>query len=197
MQEFSVQIDNIVGYDVGAGTDVDDALTASAKEVLDILPDAMLLKHATTSTTSGYVLDVENKRILRVTSGGYLSKEVPLGLSTQVADSNSIHYATVRNPVYYIKSNKELQSKPNDSEAVVDNIVYPDVVNDDTTIAQFPNTAEYAVALSASIKLLNAKLGELIVTNEDPELAQTLQALIASTTALFQKEIQRLTGAKS
>tara|TARA_R100001443_G_scaffold117244_2_gene140864 strand:- start:913 stop:1500 length:588 start_codon:yes stop_codon:yes gene_type:complete len=195
MQAFSLQIDNIVGYDVGASTDVDDALTASAKEVLDILPDAMLLKHASTSATSSNVLDVENKRILRVTSGGYIAKEVPLGLSTQVSDSNSIHYATARTPAYYIKSNKNLEIKPSDGN--VDHITYPPVTHDLTAINQFPDTAEHAVVLSASIKLLNKKLGALIVTDEDTELAQTIQGLIASTSALYQKEIQRLTGAKS
>ena len=196
MEAFSLQIDNIVGYDVGTSTDVDDALTASAKEVLDILPDAMLLKHASTSATSSNVLDVENKRILRVTSvNGFYAKEVPLGLSNQVSDSNSIHFATERTPVYYIKSSKDLEIKP--SEGIVDHIAYPDVINTDSAINQFPDTAEHAVVLSASIKLLNKKLGSLIVTDEDTELAQTIQGLITSTSALYQKEIQRLTGAKS
>jgi|15BtaG_2_1085339.scaffolds.fasta_scaffold00641_12 hypothetical protein len=283
MQAFSLQIDNIVGYDVGASTDVDDALTASAKEVLDILPDALLLLHSTSSDTSSYKLPLLNKKVLSITKDGYNVKSVGLGLSTQIADSNSLHYATERSPVSFINATNDIEVYPQGSSAQgkVSYINYPVVSNSHTEISSnvqtgvtveaddgvftktahgfvvgntvtlksftiadgtpiaylndlttqiastpnadtftlegitatdvvadgingqviknggFPNSAEHAVVLSASLKLLNKKLGALIVTDEDTELAQTIQGLIASTSALYQKEIQRLTGAKS
>lgn len=202
MQNFLTQINNIVGFTVADGTDIDDHCTASAKEVLDILPDSMLLRHSTGASTSSYYLSVTNKRVLHVEkSDGSVTRncmQIPVALKGRSTDSNSIHKATSFSPIYWIEDDKVHIEPQSGTQGVVYNITYPTIdAGTDTDISNFPDTAEHAVVLSASLKVLNDKLGALIVTDEDTELAQTLQGLIASTSALYQKEIQRLTGAKS
>ena len=202
MQNFLTQINNIVGFTVADGTDIDDHCTASAKEVLDILPDSMLLRHSTGDDTGSYFLSVANKRVLYVEkSDGSVTRncmKIPVALKGRSTDSNSIHKATDFSPIYWIEDDKVYIEPQSGTQGVVYNIAYPTIdAGTDNGISNFPDTAEHAVVLSASLKVLNDKLGALIVTDEDTELAQTIQGLIASTSALYQKEIQRLTGAKS
>ena len=58
----------------------------------------------------------------------------------------------------------------------------------------FPNMAEYAVVLNAAIKVAQSLLGELIHTEEDVEIASSMQLEIASLQSLYTAEMQRLIG---
>ena len=163
MQSFLLQINDIVGFSVADGNDIDDHCTASAKEVLDILPDSMLLRHSTGSDTTSYYLSVANKRVLHVEkSDGSVNRncmQIPVALKGRSADSNSIHKATDFSPVYWIEDDKVHIEPQSGAQGIVYNIAYPTIdAGTNTAIDNFPDTAEHAVVLSASLKVLNDKL---------------------------------------
>ena len=205
MENFDAQILDIIGGTLGSNhlanvgqSALDDYLTISARTVLDVLPDPMLLKHLSTANTSSQVYAISNKRILRVTMAGYNCREVPFGLSAQVGDSNSIHYATAKSPVFFINGSSQVQVKPTTAEAAVDYMSYPTIDADGAgAISNFPDAAEYAVVLGAAIKVLQNVLSNHIHVDEDAELAAAMQLELASLQGIYQQEMSKLTGVKS
>ena len=88
-------------------------------------------------------------------------------------DSNSLYKASVTDPVYWILSSGDaaiLNVIPTPTEnqtADVYHIGYPSVdVSSDSTIANFPDEAEYLVVLYTAIKVAES----VMVSEEDPEL---------------------------
>ena len=202
MQTFKGQIEDLVGVITGHGnmddTALNDWMTTSAKNVLDLLPQEILIKHNQTAETVGAKYGAENKIILRVTIGGLSCKEVPFGLSSQVIDSNSIHLATANNPVYWFNKEQELEIFPTGTQADIDYIAYPTIVaSDDNAIANFPNTAEYAVVLGACAKALQNIINDLTHQEDDIEIVQAMQLEAQTLAAQYQGELQRLTGVQS
>ena len=191
---FGVQINSLTGFDANldsASEEGDDYTTLAnqwlndaAKEVINILPPKLKEKCATISivnATNGTTLDVDGiGDILQVTrksadSGGYYipCREVMPMHGDLTNDSTSLYYATVTDPTYWITSNSSDAStlfiKPTATDnqpANVYHIGYPTVDHAATTIANFPDEAEYLVPLRAAITALEYKLN----FEEDSEL---------------------------
>jgi len=155
---FQTQIEDLVGQTVTDTTALTDFLTSTAREITDILPDDVLIKNATldTSDTSN-PYDATNARILSVARDGRYATEVPYGMSSYVADSGSIYASSVRDPVYYYQgSSMYVIPAPSGSKPFeILKFAYPTVAYGGTSgIANFPDSAEYAVILGAASRTL-------------------------------------------
>ena len=74
-------------------------------------------------------------------------------------------------------------------------MAYPTIDADvDSAIANFPDTAEYAVVLGAATKVLQNVLSNHIHVDEDSELASTMQLEIGNLQGLYQHEISKFAG---
>ena len=121
-------------------------------------------------------------------------REVSTSLQSRVTDSTSLHYASKYNPAYFVSENGEISVFPspdssNDTwKAYYLNVVPIEESPDDgntldgssSGVKYFPDHLEYLIPLYASIKSLEAKLGEYSISEEDTELVQSLAPLLAS-----------------
>lgn len=165
MSDFKTQVEDIVGASITDTSAIADFLTASAREVVDMLPDKALMLNALVNedTTDGNGYTASNQKIFSVSRNGKVSVEVPYGLSTQIAvNSGSIHESTARTPFHYYKGKYlYIHPAPTGSEkGEVFSFTYPTFASTtgdgldilDSDIPNFPNNAEFAVVLGASCK---------------------------------------------
>ena len=155
MSTYKVKVEDIVGVTISDTVALDDYLTATAREVSDILPDTVLLYNSTL-TESVVDLDISNKKILAVSRNGRSTVEIPFGMSAQAVDTESIHLATVISPMHYYKGKMlTVVPAPSSSQKIeLLSFSYPTVGNADTGIDHFPDNAENAVAVGASCSVL-------------------------------------------
>jgi hypothetical protein len=211
MATFQTQIEAVVGTPNTSGqseltqylTNLSDFLKQSAMAVIDVLPDGALMQdsiYTTINNASG--LGTADKKILLVSRNGFGCVEVPLQLKAYMeASSGSIYEPTKRTPVYYIEgkvsAGGDLFVKPNPTgseTARVYHIGYPSPLYSDSSIANFPDTAEYAVVLGASIRVLQSKVNDLIHEDEDGEMAQVATQELGTLLQMYNDKITRLGG---
>jgi hypothetical protein len=177
--DFAAEIHALANYDADDGSTTGTSgelltlhanqwLTDGAKEVIHILPPKLKQK-CTTATGVGtdFKVDLDGLgEVLYVTrenaDAGYLApcREIPSMYGGMATDSSNImHYATATDPVYWIDGDNSgaatLYVKPTpttNQPAIVHHIAYPTVVGTNTSIANFPDEAEYLVVLYAAIK---------------------------------------------
>ena len=177
MANFDAQIQALAG--TGTQSEMDDWAADGVKEIINILPPKLKQKCATYSllnADNGTTLDLDGiGNILYVTrenadSGYYIGcREISPLLADSANDSSSLNYATATDPVYWTESNSSdiatLFVKPtptNNQPAKAYHITYPTVnVSDVSTIANFPDEAEYLVVLYVAIKVLQNKMNEI------------------------------------
>ena len=273
MQTLKLQVSDLIPNSL-ENAQIEDILNASAKVVLDSLPNMLLSQYASTTTTSSSEFNIKNKRIIKVVQANYSASPKDASLEHWLTDVDSIHYADATSPMFVVKSSGVLKCYPTGTEATVDYIGYPVIDAADTSIGgvtltpifttagtntflyddhylsngdvvylsdfatstnvllngltgivegattndfrlqgvaipfdespgsiakatkegQFPDTAEYAVVLGSAIKVAQVLLGEIIHTNEDIELANSMQLEAASLQGLYAAEMQRLIG---
>jgi hypothetical protein len=168
-------------------------MNSAIKEVVNVLPSNLKQKCSVVSVlnaTNGTTLDLDGKgKILQVTRK-YASdkhqvpcREVSPSLADLANDSSSMHAASSTDPIFYKVSNSSSASTlfvlptPTDNEpSNVYYIGYPSFDADGsgsniniktaTSIANFPDEAEYLVVLRAAINALEYQ----VVVEEDPEL---------------------------
>jgi len=208
---FKTQIESLIGTPAIEGSTaftayhnrLNDFLKQSARGVLDSMPDEVLIEDAliaTVNDTNGYA--VNNKRVLAVLRDNF--GVVPVSVNKKAflqAGPGSIHEPTRRSPVYYIEGHTSiggrLYVKPDPTStkiAKINYITYPSPTYDDTSINNFPDLAEYAVVLGASIRELLHKINNLIHDDEDIEIAQVAQQELQNLQVMYNQEIQRLSG---
>ena len=148
MPTFKARVESIIGT-VSSTANLDIWLSSGAKFVLVQIPAQKLYQYAQAiSFTTSVAL--WNRKLVNISVGGYTAKEVPLGKQTQVADSGSIHYATALTPAYLVQGNN-LYVYPTGTSSILLAINYPDVVNTDLNIVNFPPELEDAVVYYACI----------------------------------------------
>ena len=130
-------------------------------------------------------------------------RRIGADLIYDVTDTQSIHYASRYNPAYFVNQNGEITVFPSPSDSAGDpntwKAYYLNVVPieespepgetldaNSSGVKYFPDHLEYLIPLYASIKSLEAKLGEYSVTEEDVELVQSLSPLLASYKEQYQ-----------
>tara|TARA_Y100001963_G_C6724908_1_gene420942 strand:+ start:678 stop:1355 length:678 start_codon:yes stop_codon:yes gene_type:complete len=188
---FSEQIHALTGLDAASNSDSETGedfrvlsaqwLTDAVREVINVLPPKLKQKCLTyTSLTSSTTMDLDGLGdIVYATrenaDSGYQvpCREISPQYGGLTEDESSIYYATVTDPVYWITSNASdagtLFIKPDPSstqEAHVYHVGNPSIAYNDTSIANFPDEAEYLVPLRAAITALEYKLN----FEEDSEL---------------------------
>ena len=206
MANFDVQILDLVNTsEFSDQTAMDDWMTQGAKEVINILPYQLKIKAS--SITNLYIsntdttLDMDGKgEILHVTrenadSGYYTAcREIPPSFGDLSNDStNMMYYATATDPVYWIDTNSSgnptLFVKPTPTAtqpAKITHITYPSIdASAASSIANFPDEAEYLVVLYAAIKVAES----LMISEEDPEL---FAPIISTLKQDYDKGIQML-----
>ena len=81
-----------------------------------------------------------------------------------------------------------------EEQGQIDYNLYPSPNHFDTSITNFPDVAEYAVVLGASIKVLQHHINTLVHEDEDVELAQITQQELLNIQGMYKDEIARLNG---
>ena len=214
MANFKTQIENLAGTTTVTGNANIDSyndmlsnfLKQSARAVLDVLPDSVLIQDSIQATiTSSAGLTVTDKKIVKVLRGNYGAIEVPLELKAQVqTGSGSLVQPSVRSPVYYIEGQTStggslfIKPDPTNTDATTIGYVhynnYPAPLWSDTSITNFPDLAEYAVVIGSAMRLLQHKVNKMIHEEEDIELASVAQQEMAMISGLYKDEIARLNG---
>ena len=214
MQTLQNRIEDLIGP-ISTHANIDDSalkdfLESSAKEIIDILPNQMLIPYSETANFTADKSDaILNSRLLLVTrvdpdgiSTGVAADveaiQKPLNLKSKVLDSKSIHYATKISPVFIIGNDGDITIYPTTTDnGTIYYYPYPAIDIAQTYIGsavkKFPETAHYAVILNSAIKCMQSIINDLIHTEEDVDLVQAVQVELASLQNLYQKEIQRFT----
>ena len=177
MANFDAQIQALAG--TANNTEMNDWAADGAKEIINILPPDLKAKCTTFTllNASSTTLDLDAiGEIMHVTrenaDSGYHApcRKIPAMYGDMSNDSgNMMYYATATDPVYWIDSNSSdattlfVKPTPTDSQpAKAYHISYPSVdASAVSTIANFPDEAEYLVVLYASIKVLQNKMNEM------------------------------------
>ena len=199
MATFKTKLTELVGDIPATVADsaLDNFFTATASEILQIIPASIAIRYAADATeTDSSGFDTANKRIIGVIRNDYNAEEVSIGLKAAISDINSIHYRSARTPVFYFDSSTMyIEPAPTVSEtAIIKHIAYPTVATTDTSVTGFPSTAEYAIVLGAAVKYLHDVFNTTVNENDDIELAQAIKVQIDSLNSLYQAELQRIAG---
>lgn len=214
MSNFKTQIENLTGVKsvtTNAGISsynamLNNFLKQSARAVLDAMPDDVLIRDSIKADlTDATGLDITDKKIVKVLRGNYGAIEIPLELKAQVqASSGSLMEPAVRTPVYYIEGQSATGGKlfikpdPQSTDASTKGYVhyneFPAPLWSHTSISNFPDLAEYAVVIGASMRVLQHKVNKMIHEEEDIELASVAQQEMAMIQTMYQDEISRLNG---
>jgi hypothetical protein len=148
MATFKTRVESVIGT-VSSTTLLDTWLSSGAKFVLVQIPSQKLLGHSQEISFTSFV-SLWNRKFVGLSVGGYEPKLVSPGKATQAADSTSLHYATALTPAYLIKGDT-VHVFPTSASGSLFAINYPDVVNTDTSVANFPPELEEGIVLYACI----------------------------------------------
>ena len=123
-------------------------------------------------------------------------RKVPVHMQSRVVDTDSLHFASIYNPVYTIDDNNTVfvYPKPDGTDDGYNVFYVNNVPTDETNSASltqahtdikyFPADKVYLVVIYAGIKSLEAKMAEFAIDEEDVEL---VQAITSSLTSLKQQ----------
>lgn len=210
--EIKNRVESLIG-DTGI-TSEDAHFAAAINEVMDLLPKDLLMKYApsfstlddSTPTYGG----VEGKKILGVTrldsAEGTERKVTPIELEkfSLAKDSDSLYEATKFSPVYALDvdgGSTTLKMYPEPTADETAKVYYLEYetessadLSDDTALADFPTTAEYAVVIKTAINLLMTKISDAVQDDEDQEIQTMLQGQLAQLQEMFKAEMSRLSG---
>ena len=209
------RVKDLIGFDYTADAGdmmtEDEALETACAEVIDTLPDSYLLKYAVapTSLTSGSpTVSTEGKRILRVikkTSESAIYRvcqEVDISAFEEMKDTFSIYAPTNFSPVFTFDPTsgstllKILPELTGSHVASVYYISYPTGADIDAgaSIDGLPNEVDHAIALKASLYILQTKISDAVQDEEDEEELSMLQVQAQSLAGMYAAELRRLAG---
>jgi hypothetical protein len=209
------RIQDLVGFDYASNSinSENEALETACAEVIDLLPDSLLLKYAVaptaiTSSSPDATFASEGKKVIRVirkdgSSINRVCEEVDIDAFEEMKDTNSIYFPTAHSPIYTLDPDSGttyLKIRPipagSGDRADVYFITYPvgAAIDSGNTIDGLPNEAEHAVALKASIYILQTIISDTVQDEEDDEMLAMLNNQLQSLAAMYQAELQRLVG---
>jgi hypothetical protein len=175
---FDAQIQDLVGTFTDQ-TAMDTWMADGAKEIINILPSDKLELCASEQTfTSGTPSTLNTSKILFVTrSDGTIDqpcREIPARLSGRASDADDMDYATDTDPVFFIKNNS-IDVLPSSGSCEYSEVQFPSIdASAVSSIALFPDEAEYLVVLYASIKALQQKMND---KNGNTDISTALTAI--------------------
>ena len=175
MATFEAQVEaltslGIDGSSAPTQSELSQFLTDGAKEILNTLPRSKQALFTTANDLNGssQSLTLLGSEIFSVTrDDGTINqpcRRVPAELNGRIRDSDDMMAATTTDPAYYVTNNilVVVPSPTNAQNAHVHTLNYPTVAFGDSTIAKFPDDAEYLVPIYGAIKSLSNKLSTLI-----------------------------------
>ena len=212
------RIQDLIGFNY-ASNDInseDEAIETAAAEVIDLLPVGLLLKYAVAPAdlyTDNTTYAIEGKKILRVirfdaSTVARLCEKVDIDTFKEITvGSNSLYLPTKHAPVYTEDPESGttlLNVFPTPTAAGTDlaeaakvyYITYPIGASTDSlsAIDGIPNELEHAIALKASMYILQTLISDAVQDDEDDEIQAMLNNQSQSLQAMYQAEMQRLTG---
>lgn len=208
MGNIKVRVESLIGATGITGEDTH--FCAAINEIMDLLPQDLLMKYAPSFTalddeTLTYL--TEGKKLLAVTrkdAGGTERSVTPIALEkfSLAADTDSLYEATKYSPVYALDvdgGDTALKMYPEPTETETAKIYYLPYkttadLSEDDAISDFPTMAEYAVIIKTAINLLMTKLSDAVQDEEDNEIQVMLQAQIGQLQEMFKNEMSRLGG---
>ncbi len=199
MAIFKTQIEQLVGA-ITTASDMDDYLTATAREIIDLLPNELVYQYSTQQTFTANLSLVGKKVVGEVTRNGIRAIPVPFSMSAKVADSTSMHYATNNSPVFYLNGTLlVVVPTPGSLEGETFIYTYEAFVNTESmsNYATFPSNAEYALILGSAIKALQQKINVMIHTDEESELVAAVQVELQALNELYKLQLQQLGALKA
>jgi len=170
MADFKTRIDDLTGFGSTDDFAIEDWLVAGAREIIDVLPMALLDRMSEIQEFTSFQ-GIEDTKILHVlrkdeNNSDVLMpcREINASRSGRAADSNYMEFATSSDPVYYLE-NKRIYTLPasassNDSKLVKINEDFT-IEATDSTIDNFPKEATNAVVLYASRNALMRLMNNL------------------------------------
>lgn len=177
MADFKTRIDDLTGFGSTDDVAIADWLVAGAREIIDVLPMALLDRMSEIQEFTSFQ-GIEDTKILHVlrkdeNNSDVLMpcREIHASQSGRASDSNYMEFATSSDPAYYLE-NKRIYTLPasassNDSKLVKINEDFT-IAATDSTIDNFPKEATNAVVLytsrNALMRLMNAKHGNGDIT---------------------------------
>ena len=208
------RIQDLIGFDYSSNSinTENEALETACAEVIDILPDSLLLKYAVaptsiTSSSPDTTFPSEGKKVVRVIrkdGNGFkrICEEVDIDAFEEMKDTSSIYFPTAHSPIYALDPLsgttylKILPAISGTMTARVYYVTYPigASIDDGTSIDGLPNEAEHAIALKASIYILQTIISDTVQDEEDDEMLAMLNNQLQSLTGMYGAEMQRLTG---
>ena len=150
-----------------------DFIRSGTKYVLSSLPLVLAYPFAETSSgiTTGASISLDTNKVISVRRNGIPCKQVSADLAYDVVDSNSLHYAPNRYPVFFLYGN-ELSIKPDPASTAVGYVKFVDIVSiansisstDTSSIGQYDSiVVKYGAALD--YMGLSGYWGDLVLTN--------------------------------
>tara|TARA_R100000781_G_C4071768_1_gene124697 strand:- start:188 stop:841 length:654 start_codon:yes stop_codon:yes gene_type:complete len=170
--DFAAQVHALTGFDADASTNTETGetyrtmtaqwLKDAAKEVINLLPPNLqkmcTATESFTSTAVGSEGEVLNTgKVFNVFAGNYEAREIPSSMKHKANDSDSLEYATSTDPIYYVENNK-INVLPASLSCKYEELQFPTISFDDTTISTFPDEAEHLVVLKAAIIALEYQM---------------------------------------
>jgi hypothetical protein len=169
MATFEAQVEGLTslaidGSSAPTQTELTQFLTDGAKEIINILPDRLKALCSSEQTfTSGSADTLNTGHVMYVTrSDGDIDqpcRRLPAPLVGKAKDPEEMLYASVTDPVYFIKNNT-LDVLPDSGSCKYSEVQYPAVAFGDSSIARFPDEAEHLVPLYGAVKSLQNVLGD-------------------------------------
>tara|TARA_R100001082_G_scaffold99547_1_gene68334 strand:+ start:1306 stop:3216 length:1911 start_codon:yes stop_codon:yes gene_type:complete len=172
MATFEVQVEGLTSLSIDSSSnptqsELTQFLTDGAKEVLSVLPFSKKSLYTTATSLNGSSpnLTIGGSEIFTVTrDDGTINQPcrlIPANMSGRASDSDDMNAASATDPVYYIVNNvlSVIPEPTNTRNAQVQTLAYPSVSYGDSSVAKFPDEAEYLLPLYASVKSLQNKLG--------------------------------------
>jgi len=198
---FKARVEDYIGT-VDDTTGLDQFLKDSCQEVMGRMSPDLLATHADRYLhTSSAGWSAQDKRILEVArrfdSKRILCKQVSSGMEWHVQDSNSIHTATNRSPVFWIQvtaTDARLFVRPDPSataQADITYVAYPAPANTDSTATGLPTVAEDAVVLDCARRVTQKRISDYLA-EDDLEHAQAQERELARLEELFNRQMERL-----
>jgi len=144
LQAERVKVTSISGSTIGIERGINDTSASAITGGWDVF-----VVHQKTFNTRKF-------KLLEVNRDGYSARLLRSGLSKQAHDNNSIHYATSKSPVYYVKSGNIyiLPLVLGHEQGEIIGVTYPTVKYNMKSTTDLPSEAEDFIVIGAARKYL-------------------------------------------
>ena len=200
MATFEAQVEGLTSLSIDGSsaptqTELTQFLTDGAKEILTSLPDSKKQLFTTSNELNGSSVNytVAGSEVFAVTrDDGTINqpcRKIPARLSGRVRDSDDMMAASATDPVYYISNNllSVVPEPSNSNNAHVQALAYPAVAFGDSSVARFPDEAEYLIPLYASVKSLQNSMAAKASNSDITTALTAMKAAIEAAESIFDK----------